>query len=53
VAEGVESEDVAESLKALGVRLAQGYYFSRPLPLELAIDYVSRRDVAVSRSISA
>lgn len=53
VAEGVETEDVAEALKGLGVRLAQGYYFSRPLPLELAIDYAVRRDVAVSQSLSA
>jgi diguanylate cyclase (GGDEF)-like protein len=53
VAEGVESEDVAEALKGLGVRLAQGYYFSRPLPLELAIDYAMRCDVAVSQSLSA
>ncbi|MBB3460617.1 bifunctional diguanylate cyclase/phosphodiesterase [Rhizobium sp. BK377] len=53
VAEGVESEDVAEALKGIGVRLAQGYYFSRPLPLELAIDYAVQRDVAVSQSLSA
>ncbi len=53
VAEGVESEDVAEALKGLGVRLAQGYYFSRPLPLELAIDFAMRCDVAVSQSLSA
>lgn len=53
VAEGVESEEVAEALKGLGVRLAQGYYFSRPLPLELAIDYAMRCDVAVSQSLSA
>ncbi|XAZ24008.1 EAL domain-containing protein [Sinorhizobium sp. B11] len=53
VAEGVESEDVAESLKGIGVRLAQGYYFSRPLPLELAIDYAVRRDATVSQPLSA
>jgi diguanylate cyclase (GGDEF)-like protein len=53
VAEGVESGEVAESLKALGVRLAQGYHFSRPLPLEMAIDYAAKRDVAVSQSVSA
>lgn len=31
IAEGVESADQAEALKTAGVRLAQGYYFSRPL----------------------
>ena len=54
VAEGVESEEIAEGLRAIGVRLAQGYYFSRPLPLELAIDYAVRCDGAASRnSLSA
>ncbi|OCJ17613.1 diguanylate cyclase [Rhizobium sp. AC44/96] len=44
VAEGVESGEVAEGLRAMGVRLAQGYYFSRPLPLSAAIDYAIERD---------
>ncbi|MGO7376186.1 putative bifunctional diguanylate cyclase/phosphodiesterase [Rhizobium ruizarguesonis] len=55
VAEGVESEEIAEGLKAMGVRLAQGYHFSRPLPLELAIDYAARCEAAASarNSLSA
>ena len=32
VAEGVESEQVWEQLKALGCTTAQGYYLSRPIP---------------------
>lgn len=32
VAEGVESEEQLSQLTALGCELAQGYYFSRPLP---------------------
>jgi diguanylate cyclase (GGDEF)-like protein len=32
VAEGVECEDAARTLAELGCDLAQGYYFSRPLP---------------------
>ncbi|MGO8220185.1 putative bifunctional diguanylate cyclase/phosphodiesterase [Rhizobium ruizarguesonis] len=55
VAEGVESEEIAEGLKAMGVRLAQGYHFSRPLPLELAIDYAARCEAEASarNSLSA
>lgn len=44
VAEGVESEEVADGLRAMGVRLAQGYHFSRPLKLDAAIDYALQRD---------
>ena len=34
VAEGVETEDQMQTLRALGCALAQGYYFSRPVPPE-------------------
>ena len=44
VAEGVESEEIADGLRAMGVRLAQGYHFSRPLKLKAAIDYAFQRD---------
>ena len=33
VAEGVETEEQLECLRALGCTVAQGYYFSRPLPV--------------------
>ena len=33
VAEGVETEEQAELVRAMGVGLAQGYLFSRPVPL--------------------
>jgi EAL domain-containing protein (putative c-di-GMP-specific phosphodiesterase class I) len=33
IAEGVEDEETVNELAALGVDMAQGYYFSRPLPL--------------------
>ncbi|MBB4567369.1 putative bifunctional diguanylate cyclase/phosphodiesterase [Rhizobium leucaenae] len=39
VAEGVESAEIAEALHAFGVRLAQGYHFSRPLRLHDAIAF--------------
>ncbi len=32
VAEGVETRDMWEKLRALGVQEAQGYYIARPLP---------------------
>ncbi|WLR51423.1 EAL domain-containing protein [Bacillus tianshenii] len=34
VAEGVETEEVANFLKEIGCEQVQGYYFSRPLPAE-------------------
>lgn len=32
VAEGIETEDQASLLRSMGCELAQGYYYSRPLP---------------------
>jgi diguanylate cyclase (GGDEF)-like protein len=44
VAEGVESEQVWDRLKALGCTTAQGYYLSRPIPApELRTWLVQRR----------
>ncbi len=34
VAEGIEEEAQADELERLGCRLAQGYFFSRPIPAE-------------------
>jgi diguanylate cyclase (GGDEF)-like protein len=40
VAEGVETEEEADRLRAMGARLAQGYLWSRPVPLAAFVDFV-------------
>ena len=45
IAEGVESEAQAEQLKEMGCDLAQGYYFSEPLPPEAVPGFVSGGDL--------
>ena len=41
IAEGVENEHQVEQLKALGVEYAQGYFFSKPIPVKEFSDMVS------------
>jgi len=40
VAEGVETQDVANLLQQLGCDMAQGYFFSRPLPSRAMLDWI-------------
>ena len=40
VAEGVENEKILKIVKNLGVKLVQGYYFSKPLNEEELISYI-------------
>jgi sensor c-di-GMP phosphodiesterase-like protein len=39
IAEGVERKDQADALRAAGIGLAQGFYFSRPLPAETFVAF--------------
>ncbi|WP_263410841.1 EAL domain-containing protein [Terriglobus tenax] len=43
VAEGVESEAQASQLRAYGVKLAQGWHYSRSLPLPVLLDSMRSR----------
>lgn len=43
VAEGVESELAKEKLRALGCQYAQGYFFSKPLPLSALEQWLQER----------
>jgi EAL domain-containing protein (putative c-di-GMP-specific phosphodiesterase class I)/GGDEF domain-containing protein len=45
VAEGVETEDVAAVLKAVGCDEAQGYLYARPLAPQAFVQWVARREM--------
>lgn len=42
IAEGIEQENDIATLCDLGCRMGQGYFFSKPLPVEAAIAYAAR-----------
>ncbi|MGB2742243.1 MAG: EAL domain-containing protein [Cognaticolwellia sp.] len=42
IAEGVETQDQAEKLSALGIEMLQGFYFSRPLEQSNVKNYLDR-----------
>ncbi|MDO5111217.1 MAG: EAL domain-containing protein [Clostridia bacterium] len=46
IAEGVESEDVAEQLCAMGCRHMQGYYFSKPVDVDEFVALLSTANKA-------
>jgi diguanylate cyclase (GGDEF)-like protein len=51
LAEGVESNDEAEAVMRMGIDLAQGYRYARPMPHRALIDYWASRAVDASSVI--
>jgi len=49
VAEGVESEDIADALQGFGVDLLQGYHFGKPMPLTEFEHFLSSRFIGNSK----
>ncbi len=52
VAEGVESEDEANRLRSMGAQFAQGYLWSRPLPISQFAEFVRLFGPAVRPTLS-
>jgi EAL domain-containing protein (putative c-di-GMP-specific phosphodiesterase class I) len=50
VAEGVETKDHFRILAGLGCDVAQGYYFSRPVPLDRFMTFLAEHDVEATRA---
>jgi diguanylate cyclase (GGDEF)-like protein len=48
VAEGVETEEVADDLRELRCDIAQGYHFSRPLPADALRDWLARQQDVIT-----
>ena len=53
IAEGVESKDELEGIANLGIDYIQGYYFSRPLPMDEFIEYMRHNGRATDTSAAA
>ncbi|BDY13272.1 sensor domain-containing protein [Hydrogenimonas cancrithermarum] len=53
VAEGVENETQLAFLKKFGCDLAQGYFFTKPIPLDAFIEWLGRRCESVAASDDA
>ena len=48
VAEGVETEEVADGLRELRCDIAQGYHFSRPLPVDALREWLVHHEDAIT-----
>jgi EAL domain-containing protein (putative c-di-GMP-specific phosphodiesterase class I) len=44
IAEGVEEEHQIELLKRIGCRIVQGYYYSKPLTVELYEEFLAHHE---------
>ena len=44
VAEGVEHKEALQTLQRLGCIMAQGYFFSRPMPVTNVLQWISQRE---------
>jgi len=44
VAEGVETQEILDTLKGFGCDIAQGYHIARPMPAEALLEWVMKRD---------
>lgn len=52
MAEGVESEEEAVALKALGCPIVQGYFFARPMPADRIPGWVESRQALTGRRVA-
>ncbi len=52
VVEGVESEEEADALSALGCEFAQGYFFGRPMPAERLPGWIESRRALAERHVA-
>ncbi|MGA1846602.1 EAL domain-containing response regulator [Deferribacter abyssi] len=46
VAEGCETKEEVDYLKTIGCNIAQGFYYSKPLEFELAIEYLKDKHIS-------
>jgi EAL domain-containing protein (putative c-di-GMP-specific phosphodiesterase class I) len=53
IAEGVETERQVRTLRLLGWRFAQGFYFGRPQPADVLAERLRRRPVATTEPSAA
>ena len=53
VAEGIETAEIAERLKALGCCTGQGYYWNRPEPADHMLKTIAERSADLARELCA